>query len=75
MFKCHVCNSTEYKDDYVSEILEINGRHVLVEDIPAKICLRCGEMTISRETTEKIRRMVHGDGKPKKSIMIDVFEY
>jgi len=75
MFKCHVCNSTEYKEDFVNEILEIEGKHVLVKDIPARICVRCGDVTISRETTERIRRMVQGGGKPRKSITVDVFEY
>jgi YgiT-type zinc finger domain-containing protein len=75
MFKCNVCNSAESKEDFINEVFEIDGKHILVEQIPAKVCLRCGEMTFSRETTERIRRLVHGEGKPKKSITIDVFEF
>lgn len=75
MFKCHVCHSTESREDVVNEILDIEGKHVLVERIPAKVCGRCGELTFSRETTERIRRLVHGEGKTKKSITIDVFAY
>lgn len=75
MFKCHICNSTEFKEDVVDEIFDIEGKRVLVEQIPATICGRCGEMTFSRETTERIRRLVHGEGKTKKSLTIDVFAY
>lgn len=75
MFKCHVCGSTESREDFASEVFEIEGKHVLVEQIPAKICLRCEEMIFSRETTERIRRMVHGESKPVKSISVDVFAY
>lgn len=50
--------------EQVDEGFDIDGRRVLVEDIPAQVCTRCGEATFSRETTERIRRIVHGEGKP-----------
>ena len=61
---CRVCGSTDAKPEQVSEVFDIGGRRVLVEDIPAQVCVRCGEATFSGETTERIRRMVHGEGKP-----------
>ena len=75
MFRCHVCGSTEAREDIVSEMFQIDGKPVLVEHIPAMVCLRCDEETFSRETTERIRRMVHGEAKPVKSIAMDVFEF
>lgn len=75
MFKCHVCGSTESRNKFVNEIFWINGKPVLVEKIPAKVCLRCGEAIFSRHTTEKIRKMVHEKSKTVKSIPVDVFEY
>jgi len=73
MFYCHVCGSTEAKKGYVNEIFQINNKPVLVEHIPVMICVRCGEETFSRETTERVRRMVHGEATPVKSISMDVF--
>ncbi len=75
MFKCHVCGSTESRNKFVSEIFWIDGKPVLVEKIPAKVCPRCGEAVFGRQTTEKIRKMVHEESKTVKSIPIDVFEY
>ncbi len=75
MFRCHVCGSIEKKDDYVTEIFTIDDKPVMVEHIPASICTRCGEETFSRETTEKIRSMVHGKVKPVRSISMDIFAY
>jgi HTH-type transcriptional regulator / antitoxin MqsA len=72
MFKCHVCGSTTAKNEFVSEVFTIDGRRVLVEHIPAQVCERCGEATFSRETTEKIRRLVH-DANPSKTVSLDVF--
>ena len=75
MFRCHVCGSKEAKKEYVNEIFRIENKPVLVEHIPAMVCVRCGEETFSRETTEQIRRMVHGEAKPVKSISMDVFAF
>lgn len=75
MFHCHVCGSNDAREEFVEEVFKLNGKHVLVESIPAKVCARCGDKTFSRETTERIRRIVHGQSEPAKSIPMDVFEY
>jgi len=75
MFKCHVCGSTEFRTELVSEIFQIDGKPVLMENIPAQVCARCGEEIFSRETTEKVRLIVHGKRKPIKSVQMDVFAY
>ncbi len=75
MFQCSICGSTEAREELVNEVFRIDNKHVLVEHIPAIVCVRCGEETFNRETTEKIRRMVYGDAVPVKSISIDVFAF
>jgi len=75
MFKCHVCGNTTAKSDFVSEVFTVGERRVLVERIPAQVCERCGEATFSRETTEKIRRLVHGAGQPVRTVPLDVFAF
>ena len=73
MFDCHVCGHDAAKAELVSEVFNLEGRRVLVENIPALVCEHCGEATFSRETTERIRRMVHGAGRPIKTVEMDVF--
>ena len=75
MFQCHVCGSTEAQQELVKEVFKHEGNHVLVEDIPASVCVRCGEATFSRDTTEKIRCIVHGEVKPVRHVAMDVFAY
>ncbi len=75
MFQCHVCGSKDYKNVLIEEVFLIEHKPTLVKNIPATVCNRCGEKIFSRETTEKIRRMVHGESKPIKSISMDVFDY
>ncbi len=74
MFKCHVCSHCAAKPEFVSEVFTLEGRCVMVEHIPAQVCERCGEATFSRETTEKIRKLVHGGGQPLKTVPLNVFE-
>ena len=74
MFKCHVCGNTTSKAEFVSEVFAVDDRYVLVEHIPAQVYIRCGEMTFSREITERIRQLVHSAGQPVKTVPLDVFE-
>ena len=75
MFTCPVCHSQESREELVEEIFQIDGKYVLVDRIPATVCVRCGEETFSRETTEKVRLLVHGDAKPTKSLALQVFDF
>ena len=73
MFKCHICGNTKARKELVSEVFAIDGRRVLVENIPAKVCERCGEATFSRQTTEKIRRLVRENRQPVRTELMEVF--
>jgi YgiT-type zinc finger domain-containing protein len=75
MFRCHVCGKTEARQELVSEVFDIDGKPVRVEAIPAIVCSNCGEPVFSRETTERVRRIVHGEAKPVRSVQMDVFAY
>lgn len=75
MWQCPVCGSSDRRADCVSEVFTIDGKPVLVENIPAEVCERCGEETFSRKTTEHIRRMVHGEARPVRSVAMEVFSY
>jgi len=72
-FKCHVCGGEAARSEFVSEVFTLEGRRVLVEHIPAQACQRCGELAFSRETTERIRRLVHGAAPPLRTEPLDVF--
>ena len=75
MFRCHVCGSGESHSEVVSEVFNIQGKFYLVENIPATVCSRCGEEVFSRETTDRIRVMLHRQEQPIKSIPLEVFSY
>lgn len=75
MVTCEVCGSSESRIDTVSEVFEVDDRRVLVENIPVRICMQCGEMSFDRETAEKVRQMIYGDAQPVGVIELEVFEF
>jgi YgiT-type zinc finger domain-containing protein len=75
MFQCHVCGSTRAYAEVTDEVFLIEGKRVLVEHIPVMRCARCGEVTVSRETTERVRRLVHGETQPVKTVALEVFAF
>jgi HTH-type transcriptional regulator / antitoxin MqsA len=72
---CNVCSGQEFRLENVTEVFVIDGKRVLVEGIPARICANCGDLTFGREVTEKVRRMVHGGAKPVGTIEMEVFAF
>ena len=75
MFTCSVCGAGDSRKELVEEVFRIDDKYVLVDRIPATVCVRCGEESFSRETTERIRLMVHGRTRPAKSVTLKVFEF
>jgi len=69
MSKCYVCGPTHFTKEFVNELFEINGKYVLVEAIPAKVCSQCGEIIFSSETVENVRSKVHSE-EPNQSISV-----
>ena len=75
MFQCHGCGSDGDHEELVSEVFQIEGKPVLVENIPARVCNRCSEPVYSRETIETIRQMLHSQAKPVRTVRMDVYAY
>ena len=75
MDQCSVCGSTEFREELVTECFDVDGKEVIVENIPVRVCARCGDVTFSAETTERVRLMVHGEATPIRSQTVEVFAY
>ena len=75
MYSCAVCLADESRGALVEEFFRTNGKYVLVKNIPAQVCARCGEESFSAKTAESIRVMVNGEATPEASISLDVFTF
>ena len=75
MFTCGVCHGNEGHGEFVEEVFRVDGRYVLVGGVPSTVCQRCGERSFSRETTEKVRQLVHGEAKAANSVPMQVYDF
>ena len=75
MSECTVCGCKQSRTDLIDEVFQVDGAYVLVEHIPAKICTRCGEQSISLKTAEAIRKAVSGGEPSVRSIQMQVFDF
>lgn len=75
MFTCIVCSADQSLTELVEEVFKVDGRYALVGDVPATVCQRCGERSFSRETTEKVRLLVHGQATAARSVPLQVYEF
>ncbi len=72
---CPVCGAERSREELAEEVFHVDGRYVLVGRVPARVCVRCGERSFSRETAERVRGMAHGDAKPIRAVPLAVFEF
>ena len=56
----------EYEDKFIThEVREPNGV-AYIENVPAKVCVICGDTIIARETQDLIERILSGEAQPIK---------
>ena len=75
MLTCIVCHARESREERVDEVFKVDGRYVLAKGVPSTVCNRCGERSFSRETTEKVRLMVHGGAQAARSVPMQVYDF
>jgi len=55
--------------------LERDGKFVLIEQVPARVCNETGEQFFSRKTVEQIHNIINERTAPKKTIETPVYEF
>ena len=64
-----------FVEQRVNYTLEIDGRFVIVENVPSRVSERTGERLFSPETVESLQRIIWGTRTPTRVIQTPVFEY
>lgn len=59
----------------VTYTLEVRGKLVVVENVPARVCLETGEQFFSPETVEKLQQMAWGKLQPKRTVQTPVYDF
>jgi YgiT-type zinc finger domain-containing protein len=62
-------------DQRVTYALEVDGKFIIVENVPARVCQETGERFFSPETTEHLQRIIWEQRTPDRMIATPVFEF
>ena len=62
-------------DEKVTYHIELDGRLLLVENVPARLNFETGEKYFSPETVERLQRVVWEQCRPVRTIETQVYEY
>lgn len=65
-----------FTDELVTYALEVAGRLILVEKVPARVCRETGERPFSPETVDHLYEVAWGkDIQPTRMVQTSVYEY
>jgi len=56
-------------------VYEDKKQYIVIENVPAEVCIRCGEKTYSPDVADDVLKFAKTIFKPIKTIQIPVFDY
>jgi YgiT-type zinc finger domain-containing protein len=71
--KCGVCKSGETRQGTTTVTFEREGLTLVVKEVPAEICMNCGEDYVDESVAHDI--MVLADTMAKSGIQVDIRRY
>ena len=72
---CDVCGRGERCPQLIRYSLSIGDNLILVDHVPAEVCDRCGEVTLSPDVVERLQRTIWQKQPPNKVIETPVYEF
>jgi len=64
-----------FVEQVVTYTLEVQGRFIIIEHVPARVSLQTGERFFSPETVERLQEIVWERQVPSRVIETPVFEF
>ena len=65
----------KFMEQEVTYVAEVDGRLIVIERVPARVCLETGEKLYSPETVERIQAIAWGHAPPIRTITAPVYEF
>lgn len=59
----------------VNYTLEIDGKFIIIENVPARLCVETGERFFSPETVERLQQIIWKRNKPSRMLEVPVYEF
>ena len=64
-----------FSEERVTFTTQVDGRLVVVENVPARVCVETGEQLFSPATVERIQELLWGGHEPARTIETPVFNF
>lgn len=71
---CDLCGSL-MTEQVVTYTIEFGDRLVVVEHVPARVCVQCGERLYNPETVERLQKTVREQRAPSRMLQTPVFDF
>jgi hypothetical protein len=68
-------NNERLVDSLVTYTLEVEGRFVVIEHVPARVNGETGERFFAPETVERLQQIIWEGRKPSRTIQTPVFDF
>lgn len=64
-----------FVEQKVTYAIELNGEFIIIENVPARVCVETGERFFAPETVERLQQTVWEKREPVRVIETPVFEF
>jgi YgiT-type zinc finger domain-containing protein len=64
-----------FEEQKVTYLLEHQGKVLIIENVPARVCKETGERLFAPETVERLQHIVWEQRQPTRLIETPVFEF
>jgi YgiT-type zinc finger domain-containing protein len=64
-----------FEEQKVTYVLEHQGKVLIIENVPARVCKETGERLFAPETVERLQHIVWEQRQPTRLIETPVFEF
>jgi len=64
-----------FEEQKVTYVLERQGKVLIIENVPARVCRETGERLFAPETVERFQQIVWEQRKPTRIVETPVFEF
>ena len=71
---CDYCGGTLYPQ-IVNLEFRVKGELIMIEEVPADVCNRCGEKYLSAEVDAGVERLLQNEPQAQKIITVPVFKW
>jgi YgiT-type zinc finger domain-containing protein len=70
--KCAICGGIQ-KEEATKLELWVDGKLIVIEDVPAKVCENCGEKYFSATVSKQVDVLLESAGEAKRKLEVPVF--